>query len=346
MTPPQTPATPPGVPIPYPNTGMASDSSDGSSTVTISGQEVMLKDSSSFKKSTGDEAGSAPMKGVVTSSNTGKVYFVAWSMDVKVEDENAVRNLDMTTGNHACANANAAVPWPYIDNADAEVAGKCAKNVQDEKDACKEYEPYKTPGKDMCEQAGLSGAFSRDKATSTKRTKSASADGCSAARRCRLMPFNAGPADGVNGCCPAQTGDHIVPKSSFFKKSVDNGKFMTGWSKYKIDEAPCMCLEGGSCTGSHGLRHAHHKATSGIKPGTHRSFDAEVDHCAAGAKSVAPQCDEDCIKAQLKEGHKGMGDPTKPVKYSPTGKNFLGKVGDLLAKIKEMLPGGAVTGGA
>src|SRR5713226_4553626 len=97
FTPPQTPATPPGVPVPYPNTGMASDCSDGSSTVNVSGQEVMLKDKSYFKKSTGDEAGSAPMKGVVTAQNTGKVYFTVWSMDVKVEGENVVRHFDMTT---------------------------------------------------------------------------------------------------------------------------------------------------------------------------------------------------------------------------------------------------------
>src|SRR3954465_301455 len=79
FTPPQTPATPPGVPIPYPNTGMASDTSDGSKTVQISGQEVMLKDKSYFKKSTGDEAGSAPKKSVITSKIQGKVYFNAWS---------------------------------------------------------------------------------------------------------------------------------------------------------------------------------------------------------------------------------------------------------------------------
>src|SRR5205823_14492911 len=54
FTPPLTPATPPGVPIPYPNTGMASDTSGGSKTVQISGQEVMMKDSSYFKQSTGD----------------------------------------------------------------------------------------------------------------------------------------------------------------------------------------------------------------------------------------------------------------------------------------------------
>src|SRR5215471_13163837 len=85
FTPPQTPATPPGVPIPYPNTGMTSDTTDGSKTVQISGQEVMLKDSSCFKQSTGDEAGSAAKKGVITSVNKGKVYFNAWSMDVMVE---------------------------------------------------------------------------------------------------------------------------------------------------------------------------------------------------------------------------------------------------------------------
>ena len=50
FTPPLTPVTPPGVPIPYPNTGMASDTTDGSSSVKISGQEVMLKNKSYFKK--------------------------------------------------------------------------------------------------------------------------------------------------------------------------------------------------------------------------------------------------------------------------------------------------------
>src|SRR6266478_1026076 len=89
FTPPLTPATPPGVPIPYPNTGMASDTSGGSKTVKISDQEVMLKNSSYFQKSMGDEAGCAPKKGVLTSKNMGKIYFNAWSMDVKIEGENA-----------------------------------------------------------------------------------------------------------------------------------------------------------------------------------------------------------------------------------------------------------------
>lgn len=115
FTPPMTPATPPGVPIPYPNTGMASDCTDGSSSVAISGQEVMLKNTSYFKRSTGDEAGSAPKKGVITSQIMGKVYFNAWSMDVKIEGENVVRHFDLTTHNHASLPGQTP-PLPHTDN--------------------------------------------------------------------------------------------------------------------------------------------------------------------------------------------------------------------------------------
>lgn len=347
FTPPENPATPPGVPIPYPNTGMASDCSDGSSTVKVSGQEVMLKDKSYFKKSTGDEAGCAAKKNVINSKNTGKVYFNRWSMDVKVEGANVVRHMDITTGNHASPLAGESCPWPHIDSATMKKGGgDCKKEIKNEKKACEDYKPYKDDGLDVCEEAGVGSSFTHAKGATTKRAKSASADKCSAARRCRLVSFNAKPQDGVNGCCPAQTPDHILPKSSFYKTSVEAGDFMDGWDKYKMGDAPCMCLEGGSCSGSHGLRHAHHKATSSVDPGTHHSFDSEAEHCAKSAKAVAPQCSEECIKQQLKEGHKGMGDQRKKVKYSPTGRNYLGRVKELMQKIKEMLPkAGASAGG-
>lgn len=116
MTPPQTPGTPPGVPIPYPNTGMASDCTDGSKNVKISGKEVLLKNKSYFKKSTGDEAGCAPLKGVITHKIRGKVYFNTWSMDVKFEGENVVRHLDLTTHNHASM-PGSTPPVPHQDAA-------------------------------------------------------------------------------------------------------------------------------------------------------------------------------------------------------------------------------------
>lgn len=106
--------TPPWVPIPYPNIGMAKDTTNGSWTVKISGKEVMLKDKSYFKISTGDEAGNAPKKGVVTSKIKGKVYFTVWSMDVKFEGGNVVRHFDLMTHNHASKPGNTP-PWAYAD---------------------------------------------------------------------------------------------------------------------------------------------------------------------------------------------------------------------------------------
>ena len=57
---------------------------------------------------------SSPMKGVVTHKNTGKVFFTMWSMDVKVEGENVVRMMDLTTHNHGSMPGNTP-PWPYTD---------------------------------------------------------------------------------------------------------------------------------------------------------------------------------------------------------------------------------------
>jgi hypothetical protein len=323
MTPPENPATPPGVPVPYPNTGLASDTTDGSRSVQISGQEIMLKNKSYFKTSSGDEAGSAAKKGVISSKNKGKVYFIDWSMDVKFEGENAVRHLDKTTNNHGSPTANESIPWPFVDSMANGNIDKtaCDGDKAREERACAEYKPAKKNGKDVCAETGLKGDFASIKGDLPGAAKRASENECAAARRCRLVPYQASPKveDGIKGCCPAQTGDHIVPKSSFFKDSY-GGSPMTGWKKYRMEDAPCMCTEGGSCSGTHGLRHTHHKTTSSVPHGTHRPFDEEVTHCAAGAKAVAPHCDQKCIEAQLKEGHKGLGDTSKDVKHSSTGK--------------------------
>src|SRR3954462_12650613 len=130
MTPPENPATPPGVPVPYPNTGMASDTTDGSRTVKISDQEIMLKDKSYFKRSTGDEAGCAAKKGVVTSVNKGEVYFVSWSMDVKIEGENVDRHLDLMVHNEACVPPNAATMM-YNDKVARKAGWSCEDFVKD-----------------------------------------------------------------------------------------------------------------------------------------------------------------------------------------------------------------------
>ena len=141
LSPPSPPAGP--IPIPYPNTGMASDTDGGSKTVQISGKEVMLKDSSSFKKSTGDEAATKTLgMGVVTHQITGKVYFTSWSMDVVIEGENAVRHLDLMTHNHMSSPGNTPT-WPYTDAAAvSDPDHPCVEDQMKEAEACQEFTPY------------------------------------------------------------------------------------------------------------------------------------------------------------------------------------------------------------
>jgi hypothetical protein len=335
FTPPLTPATPPGVPIPYPNTGMDSDAPDGSSTVKISGQEVMLKNKSYFKQSTGDEAGCAPKKGVVTSTNKGKVYFNAWSMDVKVEGENVVRNLDLTTHNHNPPPGQTP-PWPFVASA-AVGSGKdpCEKEKQREEAACKDFK--KEGKKNVCAEAGMNIGIKKQRAKNANWNKMSlnaikgkeAADKCLRARKCRLVKYSA-KKDGVEGCCPSQTPDHIVPKSSFYKSSVSSGSKLPGWKKYKMSAAPCLCAEGPSNTeGSHGLRHAAHKFLGPAKD-TSQSYTDQVKLAIESTQAVfkSSNCSNKCLKAQLDDGHKGMCS-TKlkdaKVKHSPSGSSVTSK---------------------
>src|SRR5579863_3442126 len=101
LSPPSPPAGP--VPVPYPDTSYSKDMQEGSKTVKIGDDEVMLKDKSYYKTSPlGDEAATKSLgAGVVTHVITGTTYFAAWSMDVKFEGENVDRHIDITTSNHA-----------------------------------------------------------------------------------------------------------------------------------------------------------------------------------------------------------------------------------------------------
>jgi ribosomal protein L24 len=84
------------VPIPYSNVAFAKDTSNGSKTVTVDGNPIMLKESV-FYKSTGDEPGVA--KGI-SSGTTGSVAkFVNYSFDVMVEGRNVCRRMDLMTSN-------------------------------------------------------------------------------------------------------------------------------------------------------------------------------------------------------------------------------------------------------
>jgi len=332
MTPPLTPATPPGVPIPYPNTGMASDCTSGSSTVKISGQEVMLKDKSYFKKSTGDEAGAAPKKGVVTSKNMGKVYFNAWSMDVKVEGENVVRNLDITTHNHASPPGNSP-PWPYIDTMAMAVDHPCATSVNNEKAAC---DPEATP-------PGASPRMVPNSKGEMVQSGNHCTKECADARSCAMPKYK----DEKKVCChPNTTGDHIVEVNCFTQSGGRGGTGLpseavldsiSGFSydlaapktrprrlhpfeDYNEDQAPTACV-GPPVDGSNHNRMQDHRnkikrqhkfdmkgishpvSASWQSEESFWTYDQAAEAAVASHQKEFPHCNPDCTRAQLDGYH-------------------------------------------
>jgi hypothetical protein len=94
-----TPAGP--IPIPYPNIAQSQDTSNGSKTVKMDGQPIMI-DGACFAVSTGDEAGSAG-GGVVSNTIKGKAEFVSYSFDVKVDGKNVCRLADLMVLNKQSA---------------------------------------------------------------------------------------------------------------------------------------------------------------------------------------------------------------------------------------------------
>lgn len=338
-----TPPPPPGVPVPYPNTGLASDCTEGSTTVQISGQEVMLKNKSYFKTSSGDEAGCAPKKGVMTGQIKGKCYFNSWSMDVLIEGENVVRHLDLTTHNHASFVGNSPA-WPYVDETAMKEGGACHDDVEREKDACKDCKPNKKDGRDPCASlgdkppTGEGVTAEQGAAVADPMANTAATDPCLSARRCLLQPYkrktdeNTGKArKKALGCCPPQTGHHLVEKASFMEGGVQIGTFpLTAapegkkWLEYDEDMAPCVCAEGTSHNrgGTHELMHVFQKASNDACPAGKLPVggrDVDILHVTTygAAKQSATEafqevfptseCSSECLKKQLDAYHNQCG---------------------------------------
>jgi hypothetical protein len=302
MTPPENPATPPGVPVPYPNTGDTADTTDGSRTVKITGKEVMLKNKSYFKKSMGDEAGAAAKKGVVSSVNRGKVYFTSWSMDVKVEGENAVRHLDMTTHNHGSTMNTP--PWVFMDDMTLDVpkGHPCEKDIKKARKAC----------------AGAT-------TNSAGRLDCTAAPDCADKMACVLVPKK---KDKAMCCSPENTGhhmieDHWVKGNSGFpmaQKTADPNGYQN---------APCVCVNNGRTKDAHGVFHsvqgvyeesympggARHEA-SALNGGW--NYDASKEATLEAHKEAfgSRACTKGCLESQLDayygdDGTRPMNKPEK-----------------------------------
>lgn len=284
FTPPQTPATPPGVPIPYPNTAFAKDTTSGSKKVKISNKEVMLKNKSYFKTSTGDEAGCAPKKGIVTSKTKGKAYFTSWSMDVKVESANVVRHMDMTTHNHASLPANAP-PWMHLDEMSAAVQQACSKDIEELSDACENSTP------EACEPE------------------------CYRKQKCILVPKR---RDSDRCCDPATTGHHMI--EDHWVTGLDDD-FPTAQGSTGYGDAPTVCVHGGRNDSEHGIMHCiqglYEESFMPGGPNSGKTWDYQHGKEATlRAHSVAfhnSECERECLEAQLDDYYGSDGSrPLKP----------------------------------
>lgn len=92
--------TGPPVPMPYPNTAMSTDADKGAKTVTCDGNPICVQ-GSTFKQSTGDEAGSNG--GVMSACTKGAAEFVMYSFDVQAEGKGVARFSDLMLGNKGSA---------------------------------------------------------------------------------------------------------------------------------------------------------------------------------------------------------------------------------------------------
>ena len=84
----KTPAAPSPIPIPYPNIGKSSDTSQGPTSVKTDGQMPMVK-GAKYSRSMGDEEGT--LGGVMSSVNMNECEYMLYSFDVKFEGKNVCR---------------------------------------------------------------------------------------------------------------------------------------------------------------------------------------------------------------------------------------------------------------
>lgn len=149
------------------------------------------------------------------------------------------------------------------------------------------------------------------------------ANPCIKARKCLLVPYKkTGSVDG-DGCCPGQTGHHVLPGAMFNKFEKKDGKYEVKkdakgndakrdcWGKYNHNDALTMCLEGTTnraTNGSHGLAHA---GTAALLVKDRESPDMDYTNARNKmSKMMAKEfgCDEECIKKQLDDSYSKMYD--------------------------------------
>lgn len=152
-------------------------------------------------------------------------------------------------------------------------------------------------------------------------------DGCLRARRCQLVPMGEthygpknkcleyeppeeiipkGPSTG-KGCCPGQTGHHILPGSMF--KNCPAYLSAMGTAGCPHQNAPTICVEGvNNSHGSHGMMHGQLEDQMKRFPSGTISMSDAIDEGVKSVRHVFPEsgCSEKCLKAQLKAFYKNF----------------------------------------
>ena len=155
-------------------------------------------------------------------------------------------------------------------------------------------------------------------------------DACTRARRCQLVPYQdthhgtvskdcdgqaedkeeteiSGPASG-QGCCPGQTGHHVLP-GSMFKACGDYKNIAKGCAH---QNAPTICVEGvNNSHGSHGQMHKQLEEQMDEYPSGTISKDDAIKEAVKSVKKVFPEsgCSAKCLKAQLEKYYEKFNCP-------------------------------------
>jgi hypothetical protein len=304
------PPTPPAgpIPTPLPNNAMASDLKDGAKSVLVDGNPIGTS-KSHLGTSTGNEVSKPTGGAVVNGATKGKAYPASQSMDVKAEGNPIVRHLDMHTHNHSSPPSTP--PWPTVAKMAPAVVGACSNDPEDP---------------------------------------------------CKLVPYKDGCPPDKNG--NPRTGHHVIPQASFVKsgmrglngavatykgkpvtEAMKNATCIPGCTKYRQNDAPCVCVRGTDKKDSengklldHGRIHRRMDLAEGK---AHDAGGWDYNACStAAAKSVSealkdgegadakPLCSEECIKAQLDDYHveKCKIKPTQKVRTHKMSEKRMSKV--------------------
>lgn len=129
---------------------------------------------------------------------------------------------------------------------------------------------------------------------------------CVKARRCQLVPY--GNTDSLTaaktgkGCCPGQTGHHLLPNEMF--------KECPEYTKQVHEAAPTVCVEG--VNNSHGSHGRIHREMAALINDHKDIFDDNITISQAIGEAVKshkrtfPGCNEQCLNQQLTAYYSGL----------------------------------------